>query len=87
MNWVILLGLLITGLLQRKLPRLAAWLGLALTLAILVWGLVIYGQADSAVSFFGLPLSRMAFMGVMGLFLGLSLAQLARAYRSQSVVR
>jgi len=83
MNWVILVGLVITGLLQRTRPQLAGWLGLAFTLAILVWGLAIYGQAGSAVSFFGFPLSRMAFMGVMGLFLGLSLAQLARAYRSQ----
>lgn len=81
MNWVILAGLIVTGLIQRSRPRLAGWLGLVLTVAILLWGLAIYGQTGSAVSFFGLPLSRLAFMGVMGLFLGLSLAQLSRAYR------
>ncbi len=81
MNWVILAGLLLTGLVQRSRPRLAGWLGLVLTIAILAWGLSIYGQAGSAVSFFGIPLSRLAFMAVMGLFMGLALAQLGRAYR------
>jgi len=81
MNWVILAGLILTSLIQRSRPKLAGWLALILTIAVLVWGLTLYGHPGSAVSFFGIALSRAAFMGAIGVFIGLALAQLGRAYR------
>jgi len=80
MNWVILGGILITGAISKTKPKLAGWLGVVLTTAVLLWGLSIYGEAGKAVSFFGIGLSRMAFLAFMGVLYGLSLAQLRKAF-------
>jgi hypothetical protein len=78
MNWAILVGILITAAVSRSRPNLAGWLGLALTTVILIWGLTIYSQGGSAVGFLGIPLPKMVFLALIGLFYGVNLAQVTR---------
>ena len=81
MNWVIFLIAIVIGGVSKSNPKLGGWLGVVLTSGILIWGLSIYSEPYSAVTFFDIPLSQGMFLLLVMAFYGYDAWLLHKAHR------
>lgn len=70
MNWVIFIAVILISSISKSEPKLGGWLGIALTTGILIWGLSVYSDPYSYVTFFGIALSQGMFLLLVTAFYG-----------------
>jgi len=69
MNWVIFIAVILISSISKSEPKLGGWLGVALTTGILIWGLSVYSNPFSYVTFFGITLSQGMFLLLVTAFM------------------
>lgn len=85
MNWIIFLAVIVMGSVSKSNPKLGGWLGVALTTGIFFWGISVYSDPYSFVTFFGIPLSQGMFLLLITAFYGYDAWLLYKAHHTNQV--
>lgn len=86
MNWVIFLAIIGISSVSKSNPKLGGWLGVVLTTGILFWGLSVYSDPYSYITFFGISLSQGMFLLLITAFYGYDAWILYKAHRADQAI-